>query len=121
MVPPDHPGENNLIALVERKFRGTERWFRHPLWKGVGQTTLTGKEIIEALATLKPAVSRLVLEHNYSDGRPRSSPAVTCNQEIAHTLIQKSSFDTLGAACPSCPFLRAHCLERAAQARAERV
>ena len=92
MVPSGHSGENNLIALAERKFRGTERWFRHPLWKGLGQTALTEKEIIEGLATLKPAVSRLVLEHNYSDGRPRSSPAVTCNQEIAHTLIQKKFF-----------------------------
>lgn len=92
MVPSDHPGENNLIALVERKFRGTERWFRHPLWKGLRQTILTEKEIIEALATRKPAVSRLVLEHNYSDGRPRNSPAVTCNQEVAPTLIQKSYF-----------------------------
>lgn len=90
MVPPDHPGENNLIDLVERKFRGTARWFR-------------------------------ILSGRGSDRRPRNSPAVTCNQEIAHTLIQKSSFDTLGATCPSCPFLRAHCLEQAAQARAQRV
>lgn len=98
MVPPDHPGENNLIDLVERKFRGTERWFRHPLWKGLGQTTLTEKEIIEALATLKPAVSQLVLERNYSDGHPRSSPAVILTREIAHTFIQKGSLGALGAA-----------------------
>lgn len=90
MVPPDHPGENNLIDLVERKFRGTERWFR-------------------------------ILSGRGSDRRPRSSPAVIFNQEIAHTLIQKGSFDALGGSRPSCPFLRAHCLERVAQAYAERV
>lgn len=98
MVPPDRPGTNSFIDTVEAKFPGTARWFRHPIWMGLQERTLTEREIIEALSTLKPAVARIVLTQKYPDGRPRSSPAIACNHEIAGALIRTGSFDALGAA-----------------------
>lgn len=94
----DLPAEDNLVDRVEARFPGTAHWFRHPIWPALSHDPMTEAAIVQGLKTLEPAVRRAVLTNKYPDGRRRLYRVATFHEHTRLRLIQRGSFDALGAA-----------------------
>lgn len=58
----------DLLAQVERKFKGTRQVFDHPVWSFAASTNISARDLGELIAALPPDVAELFCRHDAKPG-----------------------------------------------------